>query len=602
MKKLLLLMMAAVVSMTTMARQLGIAPAAKATGVGINLPKLVNNGAVKSVAERNAALNAFYSAKQQRAQNAIKASKRAEEVSEEDLIPTYSMDNYIYTNVTGAMFMPMYEGASYAIKDNKVYFTPFEGLDCIEGELIEGCDMFENADSITFTLSTQKEVGQDKAGTKYYIGLATFDMESKELKRNDKMTLGAYYFPENGEIYVPLFSLDDFVCLFAENATDPEFGYSIANLDIMPQDYLNEYMFYGRYTASDALSEDVVPERYFGKVKAFINGSSIFVKGINSSFGLIEDAWVEFETDEEFTNAIVSDEQLLGFAELYTDDTYTTTAQLALTPVGALSDLTGLTSDYTSSYFLEINEEENKLIIASTGMDIYGVYALSQNKDFNGGVIWMSDLQISLNLVPGEEIEEMYILTSPEGYATFFDSQSDYTLPEGLTAQTVTGVANGKLTFKTLTDGIVPKNTAVLLSGDTGNEVYTLTASDAEAAYTGTNLLHGSDEATMTTADNNCYFYKLTYGAKGSNLENLFGWYWGAANGGAFQIGAHKAWLAVPMSAGARYFINNDTDGIIAIEKTSTNNDIVFDLQGRRMNTMLKKGLYIKNGKKIVNM
>ena len=264
-------MMAAVVSMTAMARQLGIAPAAKATGVGINLPKLVNNGAVKSVAERNAALNAFYSAKQQRAQNAIKASKRAEEVSEEDLIPTYSMDNYIYTNVTGAMFMPMYEGASYAIKDSKVYFTPFEGLDCIEGELIEGCDMFENADSITFTLSTQKEVGQDKAGTKYYIGLATFDMDSKELKRNDKMTFGAYYFPENGEIYVPLFSLDDFVCLFAENATDPEFGYSIANLDIMPQDYLNEYMFYGRYTASDALSEDVVPERYFGKVKAFIN-------------------------------------------------------------------------------------------------------------------------------------------------------------------------------------------------------------------------------------------------------------------------------------------------------------------------------------------
>lgn len=602
MKKLLLLMMAAVVSMTAMARQLGIAPAAKATGVGINLPKLVNNGAVKSVAERNAALNAFYSAKQQRAQNAIKASKRAEEVSEEDLIPTYSMDNYFYTNVTGVTHMPMYEGASYAIKDNKVYFTPFEGLDCIEGELIEGCDMFENADSITFTLSTQKEVGQDKAGTKYYIGLATFDMDSKELKRNDKMTLGAYYFPENGEIYFPLYSLDDFVCLFAENATDPEFGYVIANLDIMPQDYLNKYMCYGRYTASEALSENAVPERYYGKVKALVNGNSIFVKGLNSPIGLIEDSWVEFETDDEYANAIVSDNQLLGFAELYTDETYTTTAQVAFTPVGALSDLTGLTSDYTSSYFLEVNENENKLIIASTGMDIYGVYILSKTEGFNGGVVWMNDLQISINLEPGEEINEMYVLTSPEGYATFFDSQSAYTLPEGLTAQTVTSLTNGKLTYKTLTDGIVPKNTAVILSSDTGNEVYALTASDADATYTGTNLLHGSDEATMTTADNNSYFYKLTYAAKGSNYEGLFGWFWGAANGGAFKIGGHKAWLAVPVSAGARYFINNETDGIIAIENISTNNDVVFDLQGRRMNTMLKKGLYIKNGKKIVNM
>ena len=83
-------MMAVGVSMTTMARQHGIAPVAKSTGVGINLPKLVNNGAIKSVAERNAALNAFYSAKQQRAQNVIKASRRADEVSRRRL------DTYIF--------------------------------------------------------------------------------------------------------------------------------------------------------------------------------------------------------------------------------------------------------------------------------------------------------------------------------------------------------------------------------------------------------------------------------------------------------------------------------------------------------------------------
>jgi hypothetical protein len=228
---------------------------------------------------------------------------------------------------------------------------------------------------------------------------------------------------------------------------------------------------------------------------------------------------------------------------------------------------------------------------------------MSDTKDFNGGVVWMSDLQIIINLEGGEDIAEREVTTSKEGYATFFDSQYAYSVPEGLAAQTVTGVANGKLILTTLMDGIIPANTAVILSSETeGSNTFILTPTEEAARYGGNNLLYGSDEPTWTTGPNNCYFYKLTYGAKGSNLEELFGWYWGAANGGAFQIEGHKAWLAVPMSAGARYFVNDDTNGIMAVEKASTDNDVVFDLQGRRMGTLLKKGLYIKNGKKIVNM
>lgn len=596
MKKILLAMMAIAVSMTTMAKQQGITPVSKSVGVSINLPKMVNNDTYKSATERNAAMNAFYSdARFQR--NAVKASKRAEEINPEEAIPTYAMSNYVYTDVTGPMYMPFYDGASYIVKDNKVYFAPFDGLDFIEGEIIKGNNTFAEADSITFTISSQ-EVGEDKAGTKYYIGMATLNTQTYDLTRNTKTTFGAYYFPEKGEIYVPLFTLDDFVCLFAENATTPEFGYAIANLDIMPQDYLSEYFYTGSFTATDATSEE--PTSYSGKVKAFISENSIFVKGINSPISLLKDSWMEFETGEDLTSATLSYNQLLGIAELYTDDTYTTTAQVAFTPVGALSDFSDFTSDYSSSYFLEVNN--NKLIIASTGMDFHGVYAMSKTKDYNGGVIWMSDLQIIINLEGGDE-EEMEITTSKDGYATFFDSQSAYSLPQGLVAQTVSGVADGKLILTTLMDGIIPANTAVILSSETeGSNTFTLTATDEAARYAGTNLLYGSDEPTWTTGPNNCYFYKLTYGATGSNLEDLFGWYWGAANGGAFQIEGHKAWLAVPMSAGARYFVNNETDGIMAIDKVSTNNDVVFDMQGRRMGNTLTKGLYIKNGKKIVNM
>jgi len=597
MKKFLLAMMTIAVSMTTMAKQQGITPVSKSVGVGINLPEMVNNDVFKTAAGRNAAINAFYSdARYQR--NAVKASKRAEEINPEDEILTYSLTNYIYTDVTGPIYMPFYDGASYVVKDNKVFFTPFEGLDFIEGEIIKGNNTFENADSITFTISHQ-EVGEDNAGTKYYIGMATLDRETYDLTRNTKKTFGAYYFPEKGEIYVPLFTLDDFVCLFAEDAATPEFGYAVANLDIMPQDHLSEYFYRGTFTAKDATDDEPTP--YSGNIEAFISDNSIFVKGINSAIGMIKDSWMEFETDEEFTSAILADNQLLGFAELYTDETYTTTAKVAFTPVGALSDFSGFTSDYSSSYFLEVNN--NELIIASTGMDLYGVYAMSDTKDFNGGVVWMSDLQIIINLEGGEDIAEREVTTSKEGYATFFDSQYAYSVPEGLAAQTVTGVANGKLILTTLMDGIIPANTAVILSSETeGSNTFILTPTEEAARYGGNNLLYGSDEPTWTTGPNNCYFYKLTYGAKGSNLEELFGWYWGAANGGAFQIEGHKAWLAVPMSAGARYFVNDDTNGIMAVEKASTDNDVVFDLQGRRMGTLLKKGLYIKNGKKIVNM
>ena len=590
-------MMAVGITMTTTARQHEIVSVAKSTGVSINLPKMVNKGVLQSAAERNAALSAFYSAKQQHASNVSKVSRRADELGEEDIIPTYAMDNYIFSEVAGVLTMPMYEGASYAVKDDKIYLSPFDGLNFIEGEFAKEKGSLIATDSVTFTISTEKEAGEDRSGKKYYYGLGTLVAQERKMVRNNKMTIGAYYFPENGELYIPAISVDDFICLFAEDSTEPEFSYNIANLDIIPQADFTDYIHPGKYKAFDAFEPS---EKYSGKIKAFINGTSIFIKGLNSEIPATEDTWTEFKTDDEYTSALVSDEQLLGFGEYYTDETRKNTAQVVFTPVGALSDLSNVTSDLTSSYFIEINED--RLIISSTGMDIYGLYALSTNKDFSTGVVWMTDLQISIRLAPGEDPEDIEVTTSSKGYATFFDSQSAYILPEGLTAQTVTGITNGKLTYKTLTDGIVPKNTAVILSGEAESNVYTLTPTDEDVTYTGSNLLYGSDEPTMTTADYNCCFYKLTYAAKGSNFEGLFAWFWGAANGGAFQIEGHKAWLAVPTAASARYFINNDTDGIMAVEKADKSDNAVFDLQGRRVNTIQKKGLYIKSGKKIINM
>jgi hypothetical protein len=196
-----------------------------------------------------------------------------------------------------------------------------------------------------------------------------------------------------------------------------------------------------------------------------------------------------------------------------------------------------------------------------------------------------------------------YTLNVPAaGYATFYDSQNAYSLPVGLKASTVSGVSGDRLSYQTLSGSIVPKNTAVLIEATKKQAAtYTLTSTVAGASAVGTNLLHGSDVATTTAATGNNLYYKLSYGASGSSQANSFGWYWGAQNGAPFKIEAHRAWLAIPKSSGARAYL---IDGSTAIDEIQLNdlplNTPVYDLQGRRVEKPTQPGIYLLNGKKIV--
>ena len=197
------------------------------------------------------------------------------------------------------------------------------------------------------------------------------------------------------------------------------------------------------------------------------------------------------------------------------------------------------------------------------------------------------------------------VVVSSSGYASFYDSQSAYSLPNNLSAQVVTNVSNGKLTYKTIADGsvsgIIPKGTAVMLKSDNKQSAtYTLTTSDSQTTYNGTNLLRGSDEATTTTGTG--YHYKLSYGEPGTKLSDVFGWYWGAQNGGAFQIEGHKAWLVVPKSEATRGFtIEGDATGIDDVRnEIEDGRGDLYNLNGQRVKYPSSNGVYIKNGKKVM--
>ena len=165
----------------------------------------------------------------------------------------------------------------------------------------------------------------------------------------------------------------------------------------------------------------------------------------------------------------------------------------------------------------------------------------------------------------------------------------------------MSGISGGRLSYQALSGNIVPKGTAVLIEASQKKAAtYTLTSTTDAASYSGDNLLHGSDVAT-TTANGNNLFYKLAYGPSGTSLAKSFGWFWGAQQGAAFSIDAHRAWLAVPKAVGTpAYIISGGETGIEEIEYDSSNNRQYTDLQGRRIEKPTHPGIYIVNGRKVV--
>ena len=197
-------------------------------------------------------------------------------------------------------------------------------------------------------------------------------------------------------------------------------------------------------------------------------------------------------------------------------------------------------------------------------------------------------------------IDKEPVNVSAATYGTYYNSTA-VQLPAGVQAATIDGASSGTLTINWRYDGddneknVIPGGTAVMLKSSAGNHTLTLLPANTDAAPTG-NLLKGSDVACTTFGGDK--YYKLTYNNSGQNL----GWYWGAENGGAFTIGAHKAWLALSNGQHAPSFFLLDGSSTTAVSTANRDAFTItqyYDLSGRRV-VQPVKGLYIVNGKKVV--
>lgn len=205
-------------------------------------------------------------------------------------------------------------------------------------------------------------------------------------------------------------------------------------------------------------------------------------------------------------------------------------------------------------------------------------------------------------------------------YATFSNANVVF-MPKDVTISAVTVDNNNVVMWKS-TEGVlgteetvniegtdvagyyIPANTGVLLNSQKGGEVTYYTVENKEvAAYSADldNMLMPSVAGGEFTADADKVYYKLAY--NDYKAQTGLGFYWGAIDGGAFYVKAGTAYLAVPKAkaAGAKGFtLNGEATGIEGVNANVENAKAIYNLNGQRVASMAKPGLYIVNGKKVV--
>lgn len=227
---------------------------------------------------------------------------------------------------------------------------------------------------------------------------------------------------------------------------------------------------------------------------------------------------------------------------------------------------------------------------------------ITLKNDYRNSNVRVDDLELSINSGVGS------FKISEAGYGTYYSSKA-YTMPKGVKGYTITGNEGTSLVMNEAyaAGDVVPAKTALVVEG-AANKYYTLVAESTDLTPADAdNKLHGSDEAETTYVDGtDVKYYKLSYNNEGNNL----GFYWGSENGAAFTNGAHKAYLALnseTLLSQSRGFSLADlahgvTTGINTTVKSATQSNFIYDLNGRRINSLngAAKGVYIMNGQKVL--
>lgn len=248
-----------------------------------------------------------------------------------------------------------------------------------------------------------------------------------------------------------------------------------------------------------------------------------------------------------------------------------------------------------------------------------------------------------------EIVDELPVKVTAAGVASFY-APVELRIPEGVTAyvlydEAVTStnshvdISTGKayaanedvFNLKALSGGVIPAGLPVLLKAAAGTyhfgvnyERTLVSMDDIKATYCYedeiTNLLEGTVVVTYIPVRENFTHYILANKSKGvgmykvktySSLTSSDGIVTGFEAGKeSFQNNGHRAWLPMPnamsLSAASYQFAienreNDESTGIVESMRDDTHHeDMIFDLQGRRLEMITVRGMYIINGRRVL--
>ena len=205
-----------------------------------------------------------------------------------------------------------------------------------------------------------------------------------------------------------------------------------------------------------------------------------------------------------------------------------------------------------------------------------------------------ADESENVNGIPeGWTVDESVSLNSDgEGnyWATYYNNVAGYTADENTTVYTAKVSSDqSKVVLNEVSDKTVPAGNAVVLKSNAATA--TMTCAVGATGTLADNDLRGS--ATDTATPDNTYML-----VKGSNGVGFYHWT-------GTTIPAYRGYLTLSSSAAAREFMGITTDddsptAITTTTQTSKDDGCIYDLTGRRLSTTPRRGIYMKNGKKIV--
>jgi len=225
---------------------------------------------------------------------------------------------------------------------------------------------------------------------------------------------------------------------------------------------------------------------------------------------------------------------------------------------------------------------DNNLTLTSTGDDNVKTFTMP-----SGNVTISAEFElapINLNANQG---------ATGEYWATYYNSAQGYTADANTTVyQAAVNSAKTAVVLTEVTGREIPAGEAVILKSTAAS--ITLTPATTTATLSG-NELTGVDAATAAPSNAYCLSKETSGSARGVGFYTYTG-----------TIPAHRAYLVVAGGPSlARGFLgfgdDDNTTGISLPEAVVIENDgPIYDLSGRRIIGQPQKGIYVKNGKKVV--